>query len=773
MQETNKNKAVFAHARRTMIALAVASAFPLHAAYAVDTPVAAPADAAADQSGAPQAAPEAKAPGQLEQIIVTAQRRRENIKDVPMAISTIKGENLDTFASGGEDIRFLAARVPSVNVESDFGRSFPRFYIRGLGNTDFDLNASQPVSLIFDDIVQENPIIKGFPVFDLDQVEVLRGPQGTLFGRNSPAGVIKFDSAKPGRNFEGYANIGVGNFGVVNLEGAVNVPLSEDWAMRFSAQAQHRNDRVNNTYAAGPTRSFEGYDDDAARLQFMYKPNATFSALFNIHARDMKGNATLFRANTIQKGTNELVPNFDYNSYPTDGANKQTLNSNGASVRLRWDFDGMTLHSITGYESATFYSRGDVDGGVSGVNGAPSFPGFIPFSAETADGLPSLKQFTQEVRLESNTKDPLQWIAGAYYFNEDIHVDSFDYNSLGGNVQDGYANQHQTSKAWAMFGSVNYAVTNQFKLRAGLRYTSDSKDFVAQRLWTPGSAPGVNTVYKTASPSSHNTSWDLSGTYELSKATNLYGRIATGYRAPSIQGRVLFGDDISVAKPETVLSYEAGIKQDLFDRRARASFSVFQYRVSDMQLTAGNGTTNQNQLVNASKVTGQGFEFDFQANLSDNLKATVGGSYNDTEIKDPSLTVTPCGAGCVVLNPINAQGQALINGNPLPQAPKWVGNFTLRYGIPYANGELFAFTDWSYRGETNYFLYKSVEFTGKSLLEGGLRAGYKWGDGKYELALFARNITNRVQAISAIDFNNLAAIVNEPRAFGVQFKGSF
>ena len=134
--------------------------------------------------------------GALDAIIVTAQRREQNIQDVPISVTAIDDEALAAINSGGQDIRALSGRVPSLVVESSFGRTFPRFYIRGLGNTDFDFNASQPVSLVYDDVVLENPILKGFPVFDLQQVEVLRGPQGTLFGRNTPAGIVKFDSVK-------------------------------------------------------------------------------------------------------------------------------------------------------------------------------------------------------------------------------------------------------------------------------------------------------------------------------------------------------------------------------------------------------------------------------------------------------------------------------------------------------------------------------------------------------------------------------------------------
>jgi iron complex outermembrane receptor protein len=754
--------------KNTLIALAVAAAFPVMA-----------------QEAAKPAEESKPAAGQLETVIVTAQRRSENIKDVPMAITTLKGDKLDVLTSGGMDIRFMAGRSPSLNVESDFGRSFPRFYIRGLGNTDFDLNASQPVGLVYDDIVLESPMLKGFPVFDVDQVEVLRGPQGTLFGRNSPAGVIKFDSAKPTNKFEGYGNFGVGNDEVFNMDGAVNVPLSPEMAMRVAVLSQHRGPRVFNDRPNAPNKRFEGFGDNAARWQLQYKTPG-FTGLLNLHGRDYRGNATLFRANTIKAGTNEFVDGFRYDYYPTDGGNTQTLTNTGGSLRLRWNLDELTLHSITGYEKARFYSWGDVDGGYgcSAVwcpgGGADAFVGpdygsvkaFIPFPAETADGLPNHKQITQEFRVESNYKGPLQWIAGFFYFKEDQQIDSFNFDTFNNNTKHGYAVQYQDSKAWAVFGTVNYQVSDKLKMRAGLRYTDDQKEFVAYRTQNPfDNLPGIGPLK--ANPSDTNISWDLSGTYELDKQTNLFARAATGYRAPSVQGRILFADTISVAGSERAKSFEAGIKTDFFNRRARLSASAFRYDVKDLQLTAGSGQVNQNRLINADKAVGQGFEVDFQAILTDELRMTLGASYNDTEIRDSNLNVTPCGSGCTVLDTKLASGAVLIGGNDLPRAPRMSTNFTLRWAKNIGDGELFVFTDWAYRSEYNMFLYEAKEYRAKSLLEGGLRIGYKWADNRYELAAYGRNITNRQQLIAAIDFNNLTGIVNEPRAYGIQFKANF
>lgn len=712
------------------------------------------------------------APAVLDTVIVTAQRRAENIQDVPMSISTIKDEQLDVLASGGRDIRILAARAPSLHVESDFGRSFPRFYLRGLGNVDFDLNASQPVSVVFDDVVQESALLKGFPLFDIDQVEVLRGPQGTLFGRNSPAGVIKFDSVKPGRKEEGYLNVGFGNYGIRNADGAFNLPLGAAWAVRLSLLSQHRADRVHNPRPDPATRHFEGYHDNALRFQVLYQSGPSFSALFNVHGRSMGGRATVFRANVIERGTNALVAGFDYASLPTDGINRQTLATEGASVRLRWAFERWALHSISGYESARFYSRADVDGGFGSLAAPPMGPGVIPFTAETADALPHHKQLTQELRAESTGARPLTWLGGVYYFHEDIQVDSFNFDTLASNRQNAYAVQHQQSRSWAAFGSLSYVPAPQLTLRAGLRNTHDERDFTASRTMA---VPGTGLLSPLrAAPHSSNTSWDASAAYAPDKHSLLYLRVATGYRAPSIQGRILFGNSISVADAERAISYETGYKRDLFERRARASLSVFRFDVRDMQLTAGSGTVNQNRLVNAAKVEGQGVEAEFQANLSDAFKLSVGASYNDVRIRDPGLFVLPCGNRCSVLDPAGSLPRSvLINDNPLPRSPRWIGNLSLRYGRQLGGGELFVYTDWSYRGKYNFFLYEAKEYVGKPLLDGSVRAGYRWYDGKYELAAFVRNLRNKVVLVNAIDFNNMTGVVSEPRIVGVQFKATF
>jgi iron complex outermembrane recepter protein len=735
---------------------------------------------------------------ELQTVIISAERRLENIREVPVSASVLQGELLDVINTSGLDLRGLSARVASLNIESSFGRAFPRFYIRGYGNTDFRLNASQPVSLVYDDVVQENPVLKGFPAFDLERIEVLRGPQGSLFGRNTPAGVVKFDSVKPGPKADAYGSVSFGSYQSINLEGAANIPLGDGVSARLSLLNQTRDDWVKNEYAAGPMREFEGYRDSALRGQILFSPSKDFSALIGVHARDFEGSSRLFRANIIQPGTNNLVSGFDPKKVSYDGRNEAELQNYGASLRLRWNVGGMTLHSITGYETMRSYSGGDVDGGFVIAQPFPTpnitGPGFIPFSVETADGFPDHRQITQEFRLEGGNPAALAWQAGVYLFNEDYRVESFSFDTPFGRGQDGYQRVRQKNDAWAVFGSVNFAVTPQFKLRAGLRYTQDKKTFDVEDYSNTGFAacfgPSNNIIpgpikctlaqlrglepdgRLDANTKDNKVSWDLSGSFALDKDTNVYARAATGFRASSVQGASAFNGK-SVAGPETVTSVEAGVKTELLNRRLRVNFGVFSYTVKDLQLTAVGGAANANILLNAQKAAGRGFELDVQALLSPQLLATLSLGYNDTELKTPGLAVSACGTSCRVTDPLTPAGQALIDGNPLPQAPKLTANVSLKYTQPLANGELYVLTDWVHRSKVNFFLYESVEFTGKSLTEGGLRVGYSWGNGRYDAAVFGRNITNQIRVVGGIDFNNFTGFINEPRLWGVQFRATF
>jgi iron complex outermembrane receptor protein len=759
------------------------SLFALTAAVMAAAPAAAQATGDTDTPAADAQQPDAEQG--IGEIVVTAQRRSENLQDVPVSVATINDETLAAINAGGADVRGLSGRVPSLTIESSFGRTFPRFYIRGLGNTDFDLNASQPVSLVYDDIVLENPILKGFPAFDVDRVEVLRGPQGTLFGRNTPAGIVKFDTVKPGGG-RNYARISYGTYGTINAEGAVGGELGDSAAVRVSGIWQHRNDWIDNLDEPGGN-DLEGYDDFAVRGQVEFQPTEALTLRLTGQLRDLDGDARIFRANAIGRGSNDLIGvdggDFERDEVRADGTNFQRLKTQNIAGAIEYDLGPATLYSVTGYWHGTLKSRGDIDGGF-GCCGPGSGPGVIPFPAQSQDDVPSLDQFTQEIRIASNNEGGLGYQAGVFYFDENLDIETFDFPSPTATDPSAIVNQRQDSNALGIFGSVNYKFDRGLTLQGGARWNHDKKKLVADRLFDlrPGFVGGGPVPQTTTRVKDSVLTWDLSALQELNESVNVYARVARGYRAPAIQGRILFDRDVTTADSEHTMSYEAGIKTVLLDRRLRFNLSGFYFRTRDLQLSAVGGGTNANLLLNADAVRGHGFEAELEARPAHGLTLTAGLSYNRNKIDDDDLTVETCGAVrldtfpnvslCTPLDPILVPAAPFspaivsIDGNQLPQSPKWIANFTAGYEHPVGPGSLYIFTDWYHRSKIQFFLYRSVEFSDDQLLEGGLRIGYKTD--RFDVAGFVRNITNDESAVSGIDFNNLTAMVNEPRIWGLE-----
>lgn len=749
---------------RSALALAVSLTFASHTIAQDETNL---SSEAAQESG-------------LERIVVTAQKRSQSIQEVPISIATLSGERFENLFSGGGDILELAVRVPGLYAESSNGRVAPRFYMRGLGNTDFDLAASQPVSVIMDDVVMENVVLKSFPLFDIQQVEVIRGPQGTLFGRNTTAGIIKFDSVKPSEDFDAYLKGSYGSFNTLNVEGAVGGSIADDLSGRFSLLSQTRDDYIDNL-ASPEGNAIGGFEELAWRGQLLYTPNDDLTILGQLHGRDLNGTASIFRANVFSRGSNKLNENYSRDEVIYDGNllgngfdnNPQEYEGFGGSLKIDYDFGDITLTSISAYEEAEGFSLGDIDGGFgSAAEFTPDpRPGFIPFDAVTQDSLNNLEQITQEIRFASDTNSALSWQAGAFYFDSSFNVTSTDGFF-------GATTVFHENTTWAVFGQTSYEFNDKLTITGGLRYTNDEKSLIVGEQNVNGFALVIGAAsvqdYAPVNVDDGQTSFELSANYRASDDVSLFARYANGFRAQSIQARdVAFEGNPSVADAETINSIEAGFKADLLDNSLRLNAAVFVYQVDDIQLSAIGGANNGNSLLNADKGRAFGFEVDAQYLVTDNFVLTAGFSLNDTELQDVNLLVAPCGANCTVLDPIE-NGLAVVDGNPFPQAPKTILTLTARYSIPLGNdGELFAYTDWAFQGDTNLFLYESAEFQTDSNMEGGLRIGYEnFADG-YSVALFGRNITDEDNVKGAIDFNNLTGIVNEPRIFGIEAKVMF
>ncbi len=301
-----------------------------------------------------------------------------------------------------------------------------------------------------------------------------------------------------------------------------------------------------------------------------------------------------------------------------------------------------------------------------------------------------------------------------------------------------------------------------------MRVSEDDKEYRIERLRSPIGAGPLGPLRE--APRDLVPSWDLSLRYQLRPGIQPYVRLASSFRAPSIQGRLLFSDEVTVADTEDILSVELGLKLRLWQRRLHLDLAAYHFWMNDQQLTAGSGVDNINRLLNADRTIGRGIEAEGAVALGYGLHLTAGLSYNYTRLDDAGLFVQPCGAACTVLDPPGpVPGTVSIDGNRLPQAPRWIASLNLSYTRVLASGAaLILATDWAYRSRINFFLYESREFRDNHLLEGGLRLTWLSASGGLEVAAFGRNILNNVSPTGGIDFNNLTGFLNQPPVWGIE-----
>ncbi|NIJ06530.1 iron complex outermembrane receptor protein [Sphingomonas vulcanisoli] len=756
------------------------------AAQAQSTTTVAPADAGADKA-----------------IVVTAQRRTENAITVPIAVSVLRTEQLHDYQAAGSDtLLSLSGKVPSLYVETSTGRIFPRFYIRGLGNIDFYLGASQPVEIVMDDVVEEHVVLKSNPAFDIAQVEVLKGPQGSLFGRNTTAGIVKFDTIQPSATWQGQASASYGTKNSVDVDAGVGGPLTKDGSISFrlSGLYQHRDNWIRNTYT-GPSDDgttagkLNGFNERDVRLQVLAKPSDAFSIRVSGHYRDYDGFASIFYRGSIIQGTSQVPNGFNRGVVQYDEAqnNPQAYKTHGASVKAAYDLGDATITSITAWEHLSGYSRGDTDGGA-----AINFPlGGVPFGYGESQGrVRGLDQWTQELRVSSPDTGPFKWQFGGMYFSQRDRTE-FDQRSyfLTSNIfgtapnPNNFVLLHNVNTSWAGFGQASYQLTDKLTLTGGVRVTKDTKstDLLLHpnvaALAVPATAPNSSYSCGTAfycRLSSTKPSFDASLLYRVDPNVSLYARVARGFRGPTVQGRsAVFGSAYTTATSETNTSWEAGVKTAALNNAVHFNVAGFYYTVKNIQLN-GNDSNGNGVLFNGNKGVGYGAEAELQARPTSRLSFTAGFSWLHTEIKDRNVFVQAGAAGGVlaetVLNPTVRLGNnyyAQINGNPFPNAPQYNVNLSGRYDLPLDDrSKLFIAGDFNMQGKTYYTLYKTIEYRSNGNYELGGKIGYAFS--KYEVAAFVRNLTNEKNLIDVIDTNNYrAGIYNDPRIFGVMVSGSF
>jgi iron complex outermembrane receptor protein len=600
---------------------------------------------------------EAASEGGLAEVVVTAQRKSENIQNVPITMNAFTSNDIK--ALGLETTTDLGFVIPNVNIALSQGAgNQPIITIRGIGINDENTNNAGPIAVYVDDVYQSSPASQTFSLFDLERVEVLKGPQGTLYGRNTSGGAISYVSAKPTDVESSQFHMEYSSFNTVNLEGAIGGPLSPTLDGRIAVVANHSDGYVNNFL----TREKEnGANDRSFRGQLLLKATEDLKILLNVHGGYLdtrpveyghygdfvpgtQQNASPTQCSVAATLANQCVDIFGYtqpNGYYNGAFNKQAhlkITAFGTSVRADYILDSLTLTSITAFDSSNKIEPEDTDSS--------------PYRELEIDWGVKNKSYTQEFRA-SHVEGRYNWVGGLYYLHEDLYQNQplqFLYQcdmfpvfglSAGPGECDGIANiqtdqSHQQTNAYAAFGQAEYNVTDKLKLVFGGRLTDEHRSFEydgtirSQEGGMGNFGPAQSLIpLGTIVPGLANTnvSWRTGLDYKITPDVLTYVSIATGFKSGDFNGGFLSTDPVQAkvqlqpVGPEKDTAYEVGMKSTFFDRRLKVNVAGFYTDYNDLQvfslIPSPDGPLNS--LTSAKKAHNEGADIEIVAKPSTSL----------------------------------------------------------------------------------------------------------------------------------------------------------
>ena len=700
----------------------------------------------------------------LAKVTVTAQKREETVQEVPSSISVLNGDKVrDTsLQSANEVTRF----IPNASAGTTEGHGRPRWWIRGLGTGDQGANTVSPVGIYVDDVYIANISASGFPLFDQERVEVLRGPQGTLWGKNTTAGAINFISRKPTFDPSGYFKVGVGDYADRVVEGAVSDALVDDrLAARLSLRHQGR-DGYNENLANDDDQG--GLEDDAARLQFLARINDDLEANLNLHARsyhDTGGYSTVSYG-TRANGTNQ----FGYSIDPKKGEvnynadYKVNIDQAGANLNLVWQLGSLELTSITAFEHFEREGLSDSDN--------------TPLELQRGYSYADSKQWSQEFRLASPREDRLNWVLGFHYFDEDLDSESANASLSNRYIPRFYNNTafNQGTESYALFGSTTYNFTEDFNLTAGLRWTRETKDIDLQRLQNQGQAgfnnedwwhvgsvstPLVVNAVQDESNTWSDWTYDLTPEYRLSDNARVYFRYAYGFRSGGYNAGVTNQATVATVDPEYLTSYELGLKSEWFDGRLNANAALFYYDYEDIQLNIVTAVNNQtvSRLANGAQGEAYGAEFELEAIPVENLHINFALGLLHTEFTDYT------------------SGNDDFSGNKFVRAPNVSAVLGADYRIPLnAGGAIILGTDWNTRSRQYFFSNdQSANMRADGYTLGNARVTYELPGETTRVTAYVNNLTDKEYRNHTLPggFQTAAVMFGDPRTVGVSVTSDF
>lgn len=691
----------------------------------------------------------------LEEVVVTAQKRAEDVQDVPISITAFSGQAIEKL--GLLSAKDIASQTPNMSVESPFGHAMPRFNLRGVGSNDFNSIGTSPVGVYVDEVFLNSPISQGFQLFDLERVEVLRGPQGTLWGKNTTAGAIHFVSNKPGGEFDGQLRGTYGRFGQADLDAVVNAPLSEDFSARVSTQYQSRDGWVNNQFDGN---ELEDYEKMAARTQLAYT-GGRVAVLLNIHGGKLNSGGKVVHHRNMGDIFGYTEAPADRDHVAIDSEPLEEIDTSGVALTVNWDIGDIKLTSISGYEEHERTTFSNSDASPNRV-----IDGFYYSDAD---------QLSQELRLASADDSALQWILGAYWLTESQDtVTSFDVlRDLAGLGADFVVtnNAELETDNVAFFAHATYDINERWSVKAGARWTEEEKEIdMSAQIYQAADAdnffrPELGTGNVTTVLQQEKETWDevtgeVGVDFRPHEDTLIYGSIRRGFRGGNFNGGALLNQSEAVTvDPEVLTAYEVGTKNTLFDGLLQLNATLFYYDYTDMQVfTLVNATQ---KLSNAGKAAVKGVELEAQIQPTDNLYVRLGLGVVDAEYKDY----------------INGAGDDL-EGNMLPRSPETTFNGLLQYRLPLQlEGQASLQLDFDYKDRI-YFSPENVDLLSndKSYWLVNARAAYETADGDIEISVWGKNLTDKEYLVTVGDLSSFGLhqlYYGDPRTYGVTVNYQF
>ncbi len=704
----------------------------------------------------------------LDEITVTAERREGTLQDTPISISAVTGDTLER--SSIYDTEALSYSVPGLNVQRDV---VGKAVIRGVGTENFTVGGDPGVAVYNDGAYMARTSTAIFDFFDIDRIEVLRGPQGTLYGRNAVGGVINVLSNAPTEEFEVRGNFTYGNYDAIRAEGAVSGPIADGVRARIAGLYSKRDGFTQNIFPGLESRGLDELDTKdlwalRGRLDIDLASNVTLELIGDIYRDDSNPPAFWYTdatlpwqspssvyprdLRTVSQGYETVTPGVT--DLVVGQANRQ--DQTGGTARLTWEADGFTVTSTSAYRDTKFDWINDGDGLSDFL--------VVYFQKDRSDN------FTQDLQIASNGDGPFQWIVGGFFLTEDSDgVYAIPLGPAFGNATIVYDGTNKTD-AFGVFAEGKYSF-GAVTLTAGLRYSDEQKDATLDFAFASAAAPGplANSVLV-----SYDQSADFNALtprfvidYQATESTMLYASVTRGFKSG---GFSLLDNPLNSFNEEFIWSYEIGTKSRLFDNRFELNTSAFYYDYRDQQLSQV--TSLATQTTNAGSSTVWGIEADFKALLTDNFQIDGNFAYLNTEFDEFCTNDTRD-----LTRPIdtaNCPGTPNLAGNKLPRAPEIQVNLAAMYTHDFgSNLEGFARVEWQHTGDQFFSVFNRPTIAQDAFNVFNASIGVSSDDGRWSVRGWARNLFDEEYFSNLFEsgVSTTAAVpqgfVAPPRTYGV------